>query len=216
MSEGADMAGDPDAPERQDGRDAAWVTVEVPMPAPDLLAFCREDVERLFRINSLLRFDEWRRTGENDHHVRLRNLSNERTLETDLHVERLPDGLRVDYAGGLKTTTEFRVAEAAGTATLTVTDDYSGTPLAERQARADEVDRSLAQWGYDLRHYLTRWQRWSRYAPWRWYMTRVWQPMTPVGRRVVFALVVISALEFVAFLMVTTIFVLELERYIGL
>ena len=210
------MSGDPDTPEAEDGRDAAWVTVETPLTAPELRAFCREDVERLFRINSLLRFDEWRRIGENDHHLRLRNLSNERTLETDLHVEALPDGLRVVYGGGLKTTTDFQVAEADGGATLTVTDDYSGTPLEERRTRAGEVDRSLVQWGHDLRHYLARWHRWSRYAPWRWYMNRVWQPMTPAGRRVVFALVVISALEFVAFLGVMTIFVLELDKFIGL
>jgi len=210
------MASDPDTPEAEDGRDAAWVTVETPLSAAALLAFCREDVERLFRINSLFRFDEWRRIGENDHHVRLRNLSNERALETDLHVEALPDGLRVVHGGGLKTTTDFQVSEAPGGATLTVTDDYSGTPVEERRARADEVDRSLVQWGHDLHHYLTRWSRWSRYAPWRWYMNRVWQPMTPAGRRVVFALVVISALEFFAFLGVLAIFVLELDKSLGL
>lgn len=197
-------------------RDAAWVTVETPMTGQALLDFCRADVERLFRINSLLRFDSWRRQGENAHQVKIRNLSNDRPLETKLNVEPLPDGLRVVYGSGLKNSTEFRIAATKDGATLTVTDDYSRTPLEERKARAAEVDRSLVQWGYDLRHYLARWHRWSRYAPWRWYMARVWQPMSPVGRRVVFALVVISALEFVAFLMVTMIFVLELEHYVGL
>lgn len=200
----------------KDDRDAAWVTIETPMTVEALLSFCREDVERLFRINSLLRFDQWRRLGADDHHVRIRNLSNERVLETDIHVEPLPDGLRVVYGGGIKSYTDFQVGAADSGAKLTVTDDYSGTPLAERQARADEVDRSLVQWGHDLRQFLGRWARWSRYGVWRRYMDLVWKPMTPMGRRVVFALVVISALEFVAFLMVTTIFVLELEKYIGL
>lgn len=210
------MAGNKDTPESEDGRDAAWVTVETPLSAAALLAFCREDVERLFRINSLLRFDEWRRIGEYSHHVRLRNLSNERTLETDLQVEALPDGVRVVYGGGLKTTTDFQVAETAAGAQLTVTDDYSGTPVEERRARPEEVDRSLVQWGHDLRHYLARWSRWSRHAPWRWYMNRIWQPMTPAGRRVVFALVVISALEFFAFLAVIAVFVLELDGFLQL
>lgn len=201
-----------DTIEPEDARDAAWLTVETPLSRDALLEFCRANVERLFRINSLLRFDQWRRIGPNEHHVRLRNLSNERALETDLHVELLPDGLRIRYGSGLKTTTEFRVAQADGGSTLTITDDYSGTPLEERQARADEADRSLAQWGYDLRLYLGRWSRWSRYAPWRWYMDRIWLPMTPMGRRVVFALVVISALEFFAFLMVLAIFTLELDK----
>jgi hypothetical protein len=212
MTDGTDMTGGPAGPEADD-RDIAWVTVEVAMPAPDLLAFCRDDVERLFRINSLLRFDEWRRIGPNEHHVRLRNLSNERVLETTLHIEALPDGLRVRYGDGLKATTEFRVAAADGGATLNMTDDYSKVPLEERKARADEVDRSLVQWGYDLRLFLGRWRRWSHYAPWRWYMNRIWKPMTPVGRRVVFALVVISVLEFLAFLLVLAIFVLENQKF---
>lgn len=198
--------------EPADERDAAWVTIETPLSFGALLQFCRENVERLFRINSLLRIDEWRRLGPGAYHVRLRNLSNERALETDLKVEELPDGLRVRYGSGLKTMTEFRVAEAGSGSTLTVTDDYSGTPGEERRARADEADRSLVQWGHDLHRYLGRWDRWSRHAAWRWYMNRVWLPMTPIGRRVVFALVVISAIEFFAFLMVLAIFVLELDK----
>lgn len=216
MTEDSDMTDNPETPDVEDGRDAAWITVETPLSTEALLEFCREDVERLFRINSLLRFDEWRRDGDGTYHVRLKNLSNERLLETGLRVEPLPDGLRVVYDAGLKTSTEFRIARGEGGATLTVTDDYSGTPLEEREARPDDVDRSLVQWGYDLHNFMARWTRWSRYALWRWYMNRIWKPMTPVGRRVVFALVVISALEFIAFLMVTTIFVLELERYVGL
>ena len=200
----------------EDDRDAAWVTVETPMPSAELLVFCREDVERLFRINSLLRIDKWRRTGEHDHHIRLRNLSNERKLETSLHIDRLPDGLRVVYGDGLKTSTTFKIVPADGGAQLVVTDDYSGTPVEQRRARTDEVDQSLNQWGHDLHRYLARWSRWSRYRPWRWYMNRVWLPMTPIGRRVVFALVLISAIEFIVFLMVFVIFVLELDRFLGL
>ncbi len=133
--------------ENENGTDAAWVTIETPLSADALLAFCREDVERLFRINSLLRFDEWRQVAENEHHIRLRNLVNDKELETGLHVAPLADGLRVSYDSGLKTGTAFRVEAAEGGARLVVTDDYSGTPAAERQARTNEVDQSLVQWG---------------------------------------------------------------------
>lgn len=200
----------------EDERDAAWVTIETPMSPTELLAFCREDVERLFRINSLLRIDEWSRTGERDHRVRLRNLSNDQTLEIELHEDRPAYALRVVYGDGLKTSTTFKVVPGDGGAQLVVTDDYSGTPVEQRRTRTDEVDQSLTQWGHDLHRYLARWSRWSRYSPWRWYMNRVWLPMTPAGRRVVFALVVITAIEFIAFLMVLFIFVLELDRFIGL
>lgn len=205
-----------DATDTEDGGDAAWVTIETPMTAAALLAFCRADVERLFRINSMLKFEDWRHVAENEHRVRLRNLVNDKELETGLHVEPLADGLRVTYDNGLKSATIFRVETTGGGAQLVVTDDYSGTPASERQARTDEVDRSLVQWGHDLHRYLARWNRWSRLAPWRWYMTRFWQPMTPLARRVVFLLIVISAMEFAVFLMVLAIFVLELDKFVGL
>ena len=200
----------------EDAEDAAWVTIETPLTADALLAFCWQDVERLFRINSKIRFEEWRRDGENEHNVRLRNLINDTELETGLRVERLADGLRITYGNGLKTATLFRVEATANASRLVVTDDYSGTPVAERQARTDEVDQSLVQWGHDLHRYLARWDRWSRWGPWRWYMTRFWQPMTPMARRVVFLLIVITAMEFFVFLMVMAVFVLELDRLAGL
>ena len=208
------MAGD--ATDTEDGGDAAWVTIETPMTAAALLAFCHADVERLFRINSMLKFEEWRQVAENKHRVHLRNLANDKELETGLHVESLADGLRVTYDNGLKSATIFRVEATGDGAQLVVTDDYSGTPIEERQARTDEVDPSLVQWGHDLHRYLARWNRWSRLAPWRWYMTRFWQPMTPLARRVVFLLIVISAMEFAVFLMVLAIFVLELDKFVGL
>lgn len=214
MKEEEHMAGD--ATEVEDSQDAAWVTIETPLTFDALLAFCRQDVERLFRINSLLKFEEWRQVAENEHHVRLRNLVHDHELETGLHVDPLADGLCVTYDNGLKTATTFRVEGKGGGAQLVVTDDYSGTPAAERRARTDEVDQSLVQWGHDLHRYLARWGRWSRYAPWRWYMARVWQPMTPLARRVVFLLIVITAMEFAVFLMVLAIFVLELDKVVGL
>lgn len=214
MKEETPTAGD--STETEDGQDAAWVTIETPLSADALLAFCHEDIERLFRINSMLRFEEWRQVAENEHHVHLRNLVNDRELEAGLYVEMLVDGLRVTYDNGLKTATIFRVEATEGNAQLIVTDDYSGTPVKERAARTDEVDPSLVQWGHDLHRYLARWNRWSRLAPWRWYMNRFWQPMTPLARRVVFLLIVITAMEFAVFLMVLSIFVLELDKWVGL
>jgi hypothetical protein len=46
-------------------------------------------------------------------------------------------------------------------------------------------------------------------------MRRVWQPMRPMARRIVFLLIMVTALEFIGFLMVFTIFWLELEKYLG-
>jgi hypothetical protein len=172
-------------------------------------------VERLYRINAMLEFDEWRQTGDGRHSIKARNLSNGRRLDTELEVESSADGIRVRYSDGIKTSTTFRVeAGPEGTAALTVTDDYSGTSLAEREDRMNEVDKSLAQWGVCLHRYLRQWKRWSWVPGWKLYMRRVWQPMKPMGRRIAFLLVVVTAAEFVIFLFVFTIFWLELDKYL--
>ena len=183
--------------------DAAWVRIATGLSPAALTMFC-QDVERLLRINSMYEFQEWRPEGENRFFMRARNLGNERTIATPIRVLRRPDGLRIVYEAGLKTATEFRVEPPPGTeergttagAVLIVTDDYSGMPEAERRARAEEIDQSLVAWGHDLHRYLRYWVRWSGFAPWRWYMRRVWQPMKPTARRITFILIAITVFEF--------------------
>jgi hypothetical protein len=187
--------------------DRAWVRIATGLAPAALVAFC-QDAERLLRINSMYEFEEWRAEGDGRFFMRVRNLSNGRTIETPIRVERRPDGVRIVYEADLKTATEFRVeppivdsgrraADTAGGAVLVVTDDYSGTPEAERQARAAEVDKSLIWWGHDLHRYLRYWVRWSGFGPWRWYMCRVWQPMKPKARRITFMLIALTVFELV-------------------
>ncbi len=204
-----------DGPEPEEN-DAAWVVVETGLEAEELFRIC-QDVERLFRINPAYVFRRWEDLGGGTFRWAAFNESNDREIDTRLSAERLPDGLAVAYATGLKTRTTFRVEPGGGGgARLVVTDDYSGTPEAERETRKDEVDTSLNSWGYGLHKYLRQWRRWSGLAPWRWYMRRVWQPMRPMARRIVFLLIVITVLEFVGFLAVFAIFRLNLEGYLGL
>jgi hypothetical protein len=183
--------------------DAAWVRIATRLSPTSLAAFC-QDAERLLRINSMYEFEEWRSEGEGRFFMQVRNLSNGRNFATQIRVEPRSDGVRIVYAGGLKTATEFRAEPAGpddalatgGGAVLVVTDDYTGTPEAERQARADEIDKSLVWWGGDLHRYLKHWVRWSRFRPWRWYMRRIWQPMKPKARRITFILIAVTVFEF--------------------
>jgi hypothetical protein len=46
-------------------------------------------------------------------------------------------------------------------------------------------------------------------------MRKIWQPMKPMARRITFILIMITLVEFVLFLMVFTIFWLELDKYIN-
>jgi hypothetical protein len=213
---------DTDGSEREEREpeenDAAWVVVETRLRADELLRFC-QDVERLFRINPAYVFRRWESVGDGVFRWAALNESNDREIDTQLSVECLADSIAVTYATGLKTRTTFRVVAGDGPgdgAKLIVTDDYSGTPEAEREERMDEVDTSLNSWGYGFHRYLRQWKRWSGLAPWRWYMRRIWQPMRPMARRIVFLLIVITALEFVGFLAVFAIFRLNLEGYLGL
>jgi hypothetical protein len=188
--------------------DKAWVRITTGLSPAMLAAFC-QDAERLLRINSMYEFEEWRPESEGCFFMRVHNLSNGRRIATSISVEPRSDGVRIAYATGLKTATEFRVepppADSAQSqmaaskgAVLVVTDDYSGAPEAERHARVDEIDKSLVWWGHDLHRYLRRWARWSRFGPWRWYMRRLWQPMKPKARRITFMLLAITVFELVA------------------
>ncbi|MAF95371.1 MAG: hypothetical protein CMM60_06415 [Rhodospirillaceae bacterium] len=200
--------------DNQGDTDSAWVAIETPFDAKWLSGFL-DDVERLFRINSLLVFENWQSLGNGEYQFEANNLSNEKTVKTRLKTVREGDTLTVTYSEGLKTTTTFRVEpKPDGTADLIVTDDYSGTSADERKARIDEVDKSLVQWGRDLHLYLLMWKKWGWVPGWKWYMCRVWQPMRPMARRICYMLMMITMLEFIAFLMVFTIFWLELDKYL--
>ncbi|MAG96620.1 MAG: hypothetical protein CMM08_08050 [Rhodospirillaceae bacterium] len=194
--------------------DAAWVTIETPFDADRLRRFL-EDIKRLYRINSMLEFEELRQTGDREYRLKAKNLSNGRSVETDLEVRRADGGVIVTYSNGLKTSTTFRVdPKPDGNAQLVVTDDYGGTSGEEREARIDEVDKSLVQWGRDLHRYLRLSKRWSAVPGWNFYMRRVWQPMKPSARRICYLLSMITLAEFVVFLMVFSVFWLELDKFL--
>jgi hypothetical protein len=201
-------------PEPANDEDSAWVIIETPFDADRLRRFVG-DIERLYRINSLLEFEELSQTGEREYRMKARNLSNGMSLETDLKVRTEKNRLVVTYSNGLKTSTTFRVdAKADGKAQLVVTDEYGGTSSEEREARIDEVDKSLVPWGRDLHRYLRLSKRWSLVPGWKFYMRRVWQPMKPSARRICYLVSMITLIEFVVFLMIFSVFWLELDKYL--
>jgi len=190
-------------------RDASWVSVDTPLELPALRDFCG-DTERLFRINPYLEFQAWQRSGADGYHARFRNLSNQQTVALDMRIERVsPDEFAVVYRDGIKARTHFALEPTAAGSRVTITDDYSRLPDAERAQHIDEVDKSLNAWGWALHEYLRHEQRWGRFAPWRWYMRRWWLPMTPRARRITYMLVLITAAELVLVLLVALIYWIE-------
>ena len=193
-----------------DEQDQAWASFVTPLSPSRLVAFC-QDVERLLRINPYLEFSHWARTSGDRFLFKGRNLSRQPALELDLTLrpEPQPDGMLVRYGSGLKASTRFRVEAAETGSKLTIVEDYSALDPEIRRQRLDEVDKSLVKWAEELQAWLVRWHRWSGFAPWRWYMQRVWLPMKPSARRITHILLLISLVEVALIGLGATIYVVE-------
>ena len=192
--------------------DAAWIRVPTPFSVAELAALCSEP-EVLFRINPYYYFKCWTQTGPDAYHAELDNQSNQQALVLDMVVSRETGaGFEVSYAQGIKRRTVFSIEPIPQGSYLCVTDDYEGLPEEERGRREVEVDKSLPAWGEALRVYFKRVKRWSWLPGWRWYMRRLWIPMKPSARRIVWLLYLITVAEFFFFLFVLLIFLLEQDR----
>lgn len=201
------------ASDEQMQRDAAWCTVPTLLSLEELKVFCR-DTQRLLRINPLYEFSDWQVLSDNHYHFSGKNLSNDQAIDVEIRREEHDDGFDLLYASGLKQRTEFRFSATEQGSELLITDCYSEQlDDPQREARLAEVDHSLVPWAKDLQRYLLSWRRWKWCAPWRWYMHRVWQPMTPSSRRICYMLIWITVAEIIAFLMVFLIFWLEVDTF---
>lgn len=179
-----------------DSEDAAWASLHTPLTNTQLKEFC-QDIERLFRINPYLEFSRWQKRDENRYQLSGRNISQVPAFEFnyEITVNPIPDGIRIDYSQGLKTSTCFRFEPTDAGCKLTIIEDYSGQPQSVREQHLNEVDKSLVTWANDIQQYILTWQRWSWFTPWRWYMRHIWLPLKPTGRRIVYMLIWITTVE---------------------
>lgn len=180
--------------------DAAWVSLPTPLALAALQELCR-DIEVIFRLNPFYYFQSWTKTGPADYALEFENHSNQTKNAIKIHVTAMADGFTVTYDQGLKKRTVFILEATAEGSKLTITDDYEGIPESERTQRLLEVDRSLQAWGEALQLYFLRQKRWAWLPGWRWYMRRVWVPMKPSARRIVWMLYLITAAEFAFFVL---------------
>lgn len=184
--------------------DAAWVSLPTPLALPALQELCR-DVEAIFRLNPYYYFKSWTQTGPADYALEFENQSNQTNNTVTIHVTAAVGGFTVSYDQGLKKRTVFSLEATADGSKLSVTDDYESIPESERAQRLLEVDRSLQAWGEALRLYFFRQKRWAWLPGWRWYMRRLWIPMKPSARRIVWMLYLITAAEFAFFVLIILI-----------
>ena len=196
--------------------DFARLEIETPFSARWLADFFA-DPEKLLRINPLMTFRRFEKTGPRSWRVTGRNEAAGRDFDLAFECRPISGGWRIEWRGWLKTATEVRFEPSGdgGPARLILIDDYSGAPEAERRRRIDEVDTSFKAWGQAIHDYLARWKRWSWLPGWKRYMGRWWLRMTPAARRISFIIIVLGAMEFALFLFVFAIFWLELPKYMN-
>ncbi len=191
-------------------QDRVWASFNTRLSTEALKKFCR-DTERLFRINPMLEFKDWQLISKNRVHLQCVNSSQEQPIEVDVEfdIHEVDDGFELEYSNGIKTNTYFKIEPTEQGSKLTITDNYRKLTDSERQSKLNEVDKSIVVWANYLQKYLTMWQRWSRFALWRWYIQKVWQPMKPSGRRITYMLLWITAFEIALISLGFAIYIVE-------
>jgi len=176
-----------------DSTDAAWVSIPAKQSVEALATLC-EDIEAIVRVNPYYVYKQkWVKTGDHCYQTDFSNLSNEREVSQTLCVDReSPTRWVIRYEPGLKTRTVLEIEPTEFGSKLTITDDYSGSSEQEREARQQEVDRSLKAWGQGLYTYFLRWHRYSWIPGWKWYTRRMWIPMKPAARRITYMLLMVE------------------------
>ena len=194
MSNGAATPAAPRLP--TDSKDVAWVAVPC-RQTPETLRRYLDDPEVLLRINPYLVFKRWQATGPDRYRAEYHNETNQLDCQGDIKVERRPDGVLILHYSkqGLKQRTLFSIEAAPNGSQLIVVDDYEGPSEAERESRKNEVDRSLVAWGEALRRYFIRQRRYGWLPGWRSYIRRIWVPMKPSQRRIVWLIWLFSLFD---------------------
>jgi len=196
-----------------DSTDAAWVSIPAKQSPAQLAKLC-SDIEAIIRVNPYYVYNEkWSPVEDNCFRVNYNNLSNLQDVEQTLCVKQESEfRWVVSYDSGIKTRTVFEITRGASGdgSMLTITDDYQGLTDEAREARKDEVDKSLKAWGQGLYTYFKRWARLSWIPGWKWYTRRVWIPMKPSARRITYMLLMMEAAFIVLFAF--SILILWIER----
>lgn len=205
----------------QPGEDAAWISVELPLSQRDAYAFIRQ-TELLFRLNPYLEIKSWQEDapgkiypGKKIHLDALNEMNGLMQPMTLGVTDVQPDtSYTLSYDKGLKQATVFTVETMTpDTCRLTVKERYPAEiSVAEREARMNEVDKSLVPWGAAIHGYFLRRKRWGWLPFYNRLQDSFWFGMVPRHRRIARLLIWITVLEFVVFLFVFVIYWLELGR----
>lgn len=203
------------------GEDAAWISVELPLSQRDAYAFIQQ-TEVLFRLNPYLQIKSWQEDAPGriypgkQIYLDALNEMNGMMQTMTLSVRDVQPELSysLSYDRGLKQATVFTVVGITPVSCrLTMKERYPAEiSVAEREARLNEVDKSLVPWGAAIHGYFIRRKRWGWLPFYNRLQDSFWLGMVPRHRRIARMLIWITVLEFVVFLFVFVIYWLELGR----
>jgi hypothetical protein len=203
----------------QPGEDSAWISMDLPFPSGEVYEFIQK-IELLFRLNPHLEIKSWQEEAPGkiyhgkqiylDSLNEMNGLQPSRTLSVS---DVQPDvSFCLSYDSGLKQATIFSVQNLGpASSRLVVKELYpAGMSAAEREARLNEVDRSLVPWGAAMHNYFIHQSRWGWLPFFNWWQNTFWLGMMPRHRRIARMIIWTTVLEFVVFLFVFVIYWLEL------
>ncbi len=188
----------------------AWAEFKTPLSNTELFKFCLK-LETLFRINPYLEILKWEEIQTHKYYVDLVNHSQkpEFSLQTNLNVTKMKNGIRIQYENGIKYESIFLIEEVPKGSKLTITEKYHGLKAEEDLDQLNKVDKSLTKWAEAIQQYLIDWQKWSWFLPWKFYKQHVWLLMKPAARRISYMLIWISVIEIALILLGVAIYFLE-------
>ena len=190
--------------------DAAWVKIDTQLDAQTLISFCH-NLERLYRLNPYLSIEHWAMPTQNSIQAKWINSSNhaEFTLQQEIQVTFQPNEIRLHYSSGLKKETYLIVEPLQHGSSLTVIDDYNTESERghENHVRL-EVDKSLHAWGTSLKSFLRHYVYLRKIPGIEFVIDRFWIRLSPMARRIVYLLMVITAFELLLLLIFVALWIL--------
>jgi len=188
----------------------AWAEFKTPLSEEALLDFCH-NIEQLFRINPYLEINKWEQLAPHSYFFDFVNHSQapEFSLQTNMNIIDIANGLRIQYDNGIKSETTFICKRAPEGSKLVITEQYHSHDSKSNNNQLNKVDKSLTKWAEEIQNYLINWKRWSWFSPWQFYKQRIWLPMKPSSRRITYMLIWISIFEIVLIALGTLIYFLE-------
>ncbi|MBF0609544.1 MAG: hypothetical protein HQL55_00290 [Magnetococcales bacterium] len=192
-----------------DPANRAWVEVATPLSCPELWQFL-QDIRRLLRLNPHWNLHHWQQENLLCQ-ARLQDELVDYPLELSFLLESSPQTwtMTFHHRQGEKILTRFTLRPAADFTAILTIEDFYHHPLSHQHPR---LDHSLIPWGSAIHGHLLQQKKYGWLPGYAWYMDRVHLAMAPRNRRLTRLLLILSLAEFIFFLGVLALYLLQSDH----